>query len=256
MLVVGAVFALAFTIMDEQDSGSTVVNGGFPVAAAATAAATPGPTPTPPAVEPQPHRDSLGVITGTGVPGLTVALTFDDGPSSTYTPQVLKILDEHRVTATFCVVGSKAESHPDLVEDIVEAGHALCDHTITHDLALSTRDEQRMRNEIGGTLHSIDDAAPDADVSFFRAPGGNFSANLNAVAASYNLAPLGWSVDTRDWQQPGDQAVESAVTSGVRPGSIVLLHDGGGDRSGTVTALDAIITALQDAGYEFVVPRT
>jgi peptidoglycan/xylan/chitin deacetylase (PgdA/CDA1 family) len=185
-----------------------------------------------------------------------VALTFDDGPSAVYTPQVLDILDRREVTAIFCVVGSAAQAHPEIIEDIVEGGHVLCDHTVSHDLDLSTRAEQAMREEIGGTLDSIHAAAPDIEVPFFRAPGGHFSAGVNTVAASYDQEPLGWSVDPRDWKEPGADRIHATVVAGVTPGSIVLLHDGGGDQSDTVAALDDIITALDDAGYEFVIPKT
>jgi peptidoglycan/xylan/chitin deacetylase (PgdA/CDA1 family) len=97
---------------------------------------------------------------------------------------------------------------------------------------------------------------PEIEVPFFRAPGGNFSAVVNTVAASYDQAPLGWSVDPKDWREPGAHHIYAAVMAGVAPGSIVLLHDGGGDQSDTVAALGEIISALHDAGYEFVIPKT
>ena len=203
-----------------------------------------------------PQRDALGVINTTGAPGRTVALTFDDGPSPIYTPQVLDVLDTHGITATFCVVGTAAQAHPQIVEDIVNRGHTLCDHTISHDLELSTRDEQRIRAEIEGTLDSIYAAVPEIEVPFFRAPGGNFSAVVNTMAASYDQAPLGWSVDPKDWREPGANHIYAEVMARVTPGSIVLLHDGGGDQSDTVAALDDIASALHDAGYEFVIPKT
>jgi peptidoglycan-N-acetylglucosamine deacetylase len=93
-------------------------------------------------------------------------------------------------------------------------------------------------------------------VPFYRAPGGNFSAEVIAVAADYGQQPLGWSIDPRDWTEPGMDAIKTAVLDGVSPGSVVLLHDGGGDQSETVDALDGIITALRAAGYEFVIPKS
>jgi peptidoglycan/xylan/chitin deacetylase (PgdA/CDA1 family) len=258
MLATGVVVSLVFVV--DNVAGGTVGSAsatGEPAAVdqpTEPAAASPAAAADADALPPQ--RDALGVITTTGRAGRTVALTFDDGPSAVYTPQVLDILDRREVTAIFCVVGSAAQAHPEIIEDIVEGGHVLCDHTVSHDLDLSTRAEQAMREEIGGTLDSIHAAAPDIEVPFFRAPGGHFSAGVNTVAASYDQEPLGWSVDPRDWKEPGADRIHATVVAGVTPGSIVLLHDGGGDQSDTVAALDDIITALDDAGYEFVIPKT
>jgi peptidoglycan-N-acetylglucosamine deacetylase len=221
--------------------------------AASVATAVPTLDPT---ADPVPHHDSMGVIQTTGIAGHTVALTFDDGPSPKYTAQVLGILDRHDVKATFCVVGASARAYPELVKEIADRGHTLCDHTITHDLQLADRTEKQIRREIGGTLDHIRAAVPDATVPFYRAPGGNFSANVIAIAASYEQQPLGWSVDPRDWTDAGTEEIRTAVADQAVPGSIVLLHDGGGDQSTTVAALDGIIAALRAAGYVFVIPNT
>ena len=258
ILITGVVVSLVFVVDNVAGGKVDSVSATGELAAAdqltEPAAALPSAAAEPVVLPPQ--RDALGVMTTTGLSGKTVALTFDDGPSAVYTPQVLDVLDTHGVTAIFCVVGSEAQAHPQIIEDIVDRGHALCDHTISHDLKLSTRDEQRIRAEIGGTLDRIYAAVPEVDVPFFRAPGGYFSAGVNTVAASYDQEPLGWSVDPKDWREPGAHHIYAAVMAGVTPGAIVLLHDGGGDQSDTVAALDDIISALHDAGYEFVIPKT
>jgi peptidoglycan/xylan/chitin deacetylase (PgdA/CDA1 family) len=123
-------------------------------------------------------------------------------------------------------------------------------------LHLADRTEKQIRREIGGTLDHIRAAVPDAKVPFYRAPGGNFSANVIAIAASYEQQPLGWSVDPRDWTDAGTEEIRTAVLDQAVPGSIVLLHDGGGDQATTVAALDGIIAALRAAGYVFVIPNT
>jgi peptidoglycan-N-acetylglucosamine deacetylase len=252
MLVTAAVVSVVLVVDDGTIAGSDDADpsaqSGDP-----SASATPTPRPDPTAGQ-APHLDALGVIQTTGVSGATVALTFDDGPSPEYTPRVLDILDDHQVRATFCLTGTGAKAHPEVVKDIAERGHALCDHTISHDLGLSERDDERIRSEIGGTLDYIHAVVPEAKVKFFRAPGGNFAANVNAVATSYGQAPLGWSVDPRDWTESRADAVRTTVLAEVVPGSIVLLHDGGGDQTATVAALGDIISALRDAGYEFVIP--
>lgn len=199
--------------------------------------------------------DDAGTRRLNGRDGRTVALTFDDGPHPEQTPQVLRILREYDITATFCVVGEMARLYPKLVQEIADDGHRLCDHTITHDTSLPDKPDDVIEDEIGGTLDAIEDAVRGVDVPFFRAPGGNFAANVNDVAAEHDQVPLGWSVDPGDWRKPGARAIHDYVAEHVHPGAIVLLHDGGGDRAGTVEALPAIIETLLAAGYEFVLPR-
>lgn len=198
--------------------------------------------------------ETPGVITTTGRSGQTVALTFSTGPDPRYTPAVLDILAEHGVSATFCVLGVNAREHPALIRTIVAEGHTLCDHSTTHDYALANRDDERIRREIDDTLDAIRAAVPGAQVPFFRAPGGNFAPNLNEVAESFDQAPLGWNIDPQDWAASSAQPVEGEVRTQVQPGSIVVLHDGGGDREATVAALDGMIEELAAAGYEFVIP--
>ncbi|WP_157987878.1 polysaccharide deacetylase family protein [Jiangella endophytica] len=212
-----------------------------------------------PAVEdgkaPVAEIDDAGTRRLNGRDGRTVALTFDDGPHPEQTPQVLRILRRYDITATFCVVGEMARLYPKLVREIADEGHRLCDHTITHDTSLPDRDPDVIEDEIAGTLDAIEDAVPGVDVPFFRSPGGNFAANVNEIAAEHDQVPLGWSVDPGDWRKPGAHAIHDYVAENVHPGAIVLLHDGGGDRAGTVAALPAIIETLRAAGYEFVLPR-
>jgi peptidoglycan-N-acetylglucosamine deacetylase len=200
--------------------------------------------------------DVPGVIRTTGRSGQTVALTFSSGPDPLYTPDILAILDAHGVKATFCILGTQAEEHPQLVEQIAAEGHVLCDHTMTYDYALAARDDATIRAEIEGGLSAIRAAVPDASVPFFRAPGGNFSAKLVDIAASFDQASLGWNVDPRDWETPGAAAIRASVVDAVQPGSIVVLHDEGPNRGGTVEALPGIIEDLTAEGYQFVTPAS
>jgi peptidoglycan-N-acetylglucosamine deacetylase len=203
---------------------------------------------------PAPAVDDIGTRRLTGYVRLNVALTFDDGPHPEYTPAVLAILREHGVTATFCVVGAQVQSYPDLVREIAADGHALCNHTVTHDTKLPNKDEATIAAELADTHEAIVAAAPGTEVHYFRAPGGNFAGNVNAVAEAHGLTPLGWSLDTEDWRKPGADTIRDRVIGGIHPGAIVLIHDGGGDRSASVAALPAIVTTLLDEGYRFVVP--
>jgi|SRR5215207_4801675 len=250
MIVTAALVSVVLVVDDATTARSGDIEQPANPGTTAPPAAPPTATPTGDAV---PHRDGIGVIQTTAVPGATVALTFDDGPSR-YTSQVLEVLDEHNIKATFCVVGESAKAYPALVQEIVDRGHTLCDHTVTHDLHLTDRSADQMRSEIGDTLAAVQAAVPDAEVPFYRAPGGNFSTEVIAVAAAFDQQPLGWSVDPRDWSEPGTNAIRTTVLDQVIPGSVVLLHDGGGDQSQTVAALDEIITGLRAAGFEFVIP--
>ncbi|RKN39097.1 polysaccharide deacetylase family protein [Micromonospora endolithica] len=174
----------------------------------------------------------------------TVALTFDDGPHPHYTPQVLDILREYQVTATFCVVGENAQNHPDLIRAIVADGHTLCNHTWNHDVRLGSRSPDRIRADLIRTSEAIHAAAPDAPISYYRQPGGAWTYEVVSVAEELGMVPLHWTVDTSDWQLPGAGRIAASVITGVEPGSVVLMHDAGGDRQGTVDALHRILPDL------------
>lgn len=220
------------------------------------AAAEAGPRPAPGTVAkpPTPAVDDIGTRRLTGYVRLNVALTFDDGPHPQHTPAVLAILREHGVVATFCVVGAQVRLYPDLVREIVADGHALCNHTVAHDTELRQKAESAIAADLIETHEAIVAAVPGAEVPYFRAPGGNFAGNVNEVVQAQGMTPLGWSLDTQDWRRPGAEAIRDRVIEGIHPGAIVLIHDGGGDRSGSVAALTDIITTLRDEGYRFVVP--
>lgn len=231
--------------------------------AAAEQDSEPAPT-DPPAVAqtaadgaPVPEVDGSGTRLLAGGDGaMSVALTFDDGPHPKYTEQVLAVLRDRDVVATFCVVGDPVRSNPDLVEAIVADGHVLCNHTVSHDMGLRHKSDGAITSDLEQTQDAILAAAPDADIRFFRAPGGNFAESLNSTAAAAGFTPLGWSIDTRDWRKPGATAIRDTVLTQIHPGAVVLMHDGGGDRSQTVAALPEIIDGLVELGYTFVVPST
>jgi chitooligosaccharide deacetylase NodB len=184
----------------------------------------------------------------------TVALTFDDGPHATYTPQVLDVLAEHQVKATFCLVGTQAQRYPALVRRIVAEGHALCNHSMNH-ANMSTWTDAQIRADLTATTQVIRTAAPGAAVPYFRAPYGAWGRSAT-VAAGLGMARLGWTVDPRDWSRPGVDAIVDAVHAQLRPGGIVLMHDAGGNRSQTVQALDLLIPQLRADSWTFTFPPT
>jgi peptidoglycan/xylan/chitin deacetylase (PgdA/CDA1 family) len=183
-----------------------------------------------------------------------VYLTFDDGPSVRYTPQVLALLHRYHARAVFCQVGTAVREHPEITRQIVAAGHALCDHTLSHDERLRHGSAATIHHEIDGGLAALHAASPGTPVRFFRAPGGNWSPALRAAAGRHGMASLTWTVDPRDWSKPGVAHILSVVRSEHRNRAVVLLHDGGGAREQTVAALGVLLPELAALGYRFEVP--
>ena len=182
-----------------------------------------------------------------------VALTFDDGPSPRYTPLVLAILRRLHVPATFFVVGYLAEQYSGLVRRELDAGMCVGDHSYNHP-EVPPFDElpQRLIDDeiaLGGRGLNVLGARPQ----LFRPPGGSFSPAVISAAEALGQRVVLWSVDPGDWHQ-GVQArqIVRRVLRAVRPGSIVILHDGGGDRSATVAALPAIVRGIRHRGLRLV----
>ncbi|MEJ7702985.1 MAG: polysaccharide deacetylase family protein [Geodermatophilaceae bacterium] len=188
-----------------------------------------------------------------GIDARWVALTFDDGPDSRYTPEILALLERHHAVATFCMVGDQIRGNEALIREVAAAGMALCDHTRTHDLQLPGRPVEQIISEIVGAQRDLA-AVAGAPVNYYRAPGGNWSPTVLEVAATHDMQPLGWSVDTRDWTEPGVQAILDAVDRQLQPGGVILLHDGGGNRDQTLAALEILLPRLVEQGYQFGFP--
>ncbi|ADV14885.1 putative xylanase/chitin deacetylase [Mesorhizobium australicum WSM2073] len=183
----------------------------------------------------------------------SVYLTFDDGPDPVWTPEVLDVLAQHRTPATFFLIGDAAVDRPELVRRIIADGHEVANHTMTH-RDLSRCEPGEVEREIVEANSAIRMACPQAAVRYFRAPYGSWTKEALKASASTGLAPLHWSVDPRDWARPGADLIVDAVLAGVRPGAIVLLHDGcecsrSDPRDQTVVALSRLIPALHDRGF-------
>ncbi|MEH1123860.1 polysaccharide deacetylase family protein [Micromonospora sp. CPCC 206061] len=174
-----------------------------------------------------------------------VALTFDDGPNPAWTPAVLDLLRANRVKATFCVVGTEVRHYPALVKRIVREGHTLCNHSWHHEFDLGTKPEQEIKANMLATNREIQRAVPGARVKYFRHPGGKWTAEAVKAARELGMTSLDWDVDPTDWAKPSAEAIKQRVMAKARSGSIILLHDGGGDRAGTVAACKTLIPALK-----------
>jgi peptidoglycan/xylan/chitin deacetylase (PgdA/CDA1 family) len=196
---------------------------------------------TPPPDQTVPEAYGARILTGTP----DVALTFDDGPDPTWTPEVLDLLRANGTTATFCLIGINAEAHPDLVRRIVAEGHTLCNHSWEHDLNLAGYPAEKIRADLERTNNAIHAAVPGAPIQYFRQPGGAWRPRVVEVAGELGMVSLHWDVDPQDWNLPGSTAIINLVSGEVRPGSIVLMHDGGGDRSGTVAACEKLLPYLR-----------
>ena len=183
-------------------------------------------------------------------PKRAVALTIDDGPNPTWTPRVLDLLAHHEVTATFCLIGIQVRQYPDLVRQIVDAGHQVADHTMHHPVNLCRLPQRRIDAEVGDAHKLIKDVIGVAP-KLFRAPGGTWSRKLLRAVSKHDMLPLDWDVDPRDWSRPGTRHIARALLR-ARAGDILLCHDGGGDRSETLRALRTVIPRLKDRNLQFI----
>ena len=200
---------------------------------------------------PDPAAASVGEALGRKPRKNAVALTIDDGPHPTWTPKVLDLLAENGVEATFSLVGEQVQAHPKLVRRIAREGHGLCNHSMTHPQPFGALSTAAIRRQIVDAQSAISDAAGE-EPELFRSPGGNWAEPVLDVADELGLRPVGWSVDPRDWELPGADAIESTLLQ-AKAGDILLCHDGGGDRAQTLTALGAVLPALREEGLRFVV---
>ncbi|MEU5764782.1 polysaccharide deacetylase family protein [Streptomyces asoensis] len=183
-----------------------------------------------------------------------VNITIDDGPDPQWTPKVLDVLRENGVKATFCMVGTQAKAHPDLVKAVVAAGHRLCDHTVSHDTSMDKKPDSYQSQQILDAERMITEASGGVRPQYYRAPGGAFTPYSRNLAASRGMRPLGWNVDTKDFERPGTAAIVATVKSEVAGGPTILFHDAGGERSQTVEALREVLPWLRQQGYTFGFP--
>jgi peptidoglycan-N-acetylglucosamine deacetylase len=178
-----------------------------------------------------------------------IALTFDDGPWPEYTAKVLNILRENNIKATFFVVGQMLRNYPELGKQIVAEGHVIGNHTWHHWYHFFN--QQAAAFEIDRTSDLIYELT-GAKTTLFRPPGGMLHNGLAAYAKGKKYTVVMWSADPVDYKSPSASVLTNKVLKQGSPGGIVLMHDGGGNRSHTVTALPQIISKFKQQGYRFV----
>ncbi|MBL7995313.1 polysaccharide deacetylase family protein [bacterium] len=183
-----------------------------------------------------------------------IALTFDDGPHPIYTPQILEILNEHSVPATFFLIGKHLTKYPGIARHIAELGNEIANHTYSHMLLLKLSDEE-IKREIQCThdlLFELNGQKP----RFLRPPMGLFSKRVLDVIEKSGYRTVVGDVYPRDPHRPGKDKLVKRILARTQAGSIIILHDGGNtevvDRSQTVNALKEVIPMLKQRGFEFV----
>lgn len=198
-------------------------------------------------------RLTVPIVRMAGSQHREIALTFDDGPGP-YTPEILRILSQTHTPATFFEVGEELRYFGASTAEIVRLGDPIGDHTWSHeDMAhLSRRRQQRQLLREASVTG--DKGAPFPQM--YRPPFGRWNETTLRLLGQSGMLMVLWSVDTDDWERPGGGQIVRNALAGARPGAIILLHDGGGDRSETVAALPKIIRKLRLRGYRLVtVPR-
>lgn len=178
-----------------------------------------------------------------------IALTFDDGPWPVSTPQILEILSKEKIRATFFVLGQPLQNYPQIAKQIVAKGHAIGNHTWHH--WYHKLDATTSAKEIDAT-DALIYKTTGIKTHLFRPPGGLLNNGVVDYAKKKKYFVALWSSDSMDYNRPSVPSLVRNVMKNARPGGIVLMHDGGGDRSHTVKALPIIIAQLKKQGYKFV----
>jgi peptidoglycan/xylan/chitin deacetylase (PgdA/CDA1 family) len=179
-----------------------------------------------------------------------VALTFDDGPWPGQTELFLDALDEAGARGTFFMVGYLARRYPDLARTVADAGMEIGAHSQSHKL-LGHASKARIRSEISKGIASVEKVTGKRPV-FYRPAGGSVNKFVYKEARRLKVRVVLWTIDPQDWRKPGADVIARRILDRVRPGSVVLMHDGGGDRSQTLEALRIVLRGLAARGYETV----
>jgi peptidoglycan-N-acetylglucosamine deacetylase len=183
-----------------------------------------------------------------------LALTYDDGPNDPHTHRLLEVLAKHNVHATFFLIGSYVQQHPEIAREIAHAGHVIGNHTYTHPL-LIFKSAVEIHQQLTACRAALEDAVGEHS-NLFRPPFGGRRPAVLRIARELGLEPVMWNVTGYDWNSPPAAVIEKKVAKQIRGGDVILLHDGGhqqmgADRSQTVAATDHLIAKYKSEGYEF-----
>lgn|SRR3989338_256364 len=179
----------------------------------------------------------------------TVALTFDDGPTQTYTPQILAILKKYHIKATFFMVGTNAKNNPDMVKMVYADGHAVNSHSLTHPMLTKLKDAE-LHKEVAMPqviIYNIIGTKPLC----LRYPFGASNEHVRQVIRSEEIMPVPMGFNSFDYERPGTDKIVSWILKNAHSGQVILLHDGFAKREQTVAALSQIIEGIQKKGLGF-----
>jgi peptidoglycan-N-acetylglucosamine deacetylase len=182
------------------------------------------------------------------VDGPFIAMTFDDGPSEKLTPELLDLLAQHHIHATFFVIGKNVVEHPEILQRAVREGHEIGNHSWSHPSFGKMRDEK-----VRAELQKTDDATRAAigvRPVLMRPPYGSITARQKQwIHSEFGYRTILWDVDPLDWKRPGPSVITSRIVRETRPGSIILSHD---IHPGTIKAMPATFDQLEAKGFKFV----
>jgi peptidoglycan-N-acetylglucosamine deacetylase len=196
-------------------------------------------------------RTFTGLASGTK----KLALTYDDGPNDPHTLQLLEVLAKHGVRATFFLIGNFVRERPNIAREVINGGHVVGNHTYTHPL-LTFKSAAVIRKELTDCRSTLQDVIGQHS-NLFRPPFGGRRPEVLRIAREFSLTPVMWNVTGYDWTAPPAAEIERKVSSQIRGGDVILLHDGGhrqmgADRSQTVSATDNLIHHYKSQGWQFV----
>lgn len=186
-----------------------------------------------------------------------IALTFDDGPWDKQTDEILDILEQNDAKATFFTVGQCISGHEKELQRAAGMGCEIGTHTWDHaegsgeGVSLIKMSTDERKQEVQKGLEAIKNATGQEASTIFRCPGGNFDTSVATDLEGIVTAEIGWNVDTTDWKKPGADVIAQRIQS-AGPGNIILMHDGGGDRSQTIEGLRQALPKLKEQGYSFI----
>ncbi|BBB90806.1 MAG TPA: polysaccharide deacetylase family protein [Methylomusa anaerophila] len=192
--------------------------------------------------------DNATVIKKVPTTHKVVALSFDDGPHLKTTPEILAVLQEKNIKATFFVLGSNAANHPEIVAQASAAGHEIASHAFSHK-RINSLSAEEIKQEIERTEAIITAVAPKPNL--FRPPEGAYNDKIVALLREKGYTTILWSVDAGDWRRPPAGQVVKNVMDAIAPGTIILMHDGQ-PALPTAQALREIIDRLREQGYQIV----
>lgn len=178
--------------------------------------------------------------------GNTIYFTFDDGPWGT-TSEILSVLNQYQAKATLFVIGRQVDRYRSVVDSLIASGSTIANHTWDH-AKMTGMSRAKFKDEVTSTQGVLAGKMTNC----LRPPGGAMDSFSRAYAKELGYTMVMWDIDTRDWARPGVSYIVSQVLNNAAPGKIVLMHDGGGDRSQTIAALKQILPKLQSSGYSFL----